>query len=342
MKFYAKLRSSLNRKNQGRLTRFLVHTGMKPRINKKSISPFRQGVVVFSADFEMAWAYRYSQTQMNNAIKKGLEERNNVPVLLNLFEQYHIPVTWATVGHLFLCRCKGDVNGKAHPEMLRPGYFESKNWVFQSGDWYDHDPCTDVQSDPAWYAPDLIELILKSEVNHEIGCHSFSHIDFTYKNCSKSLADSELDACLELAAKKGIKLKSMVFPGGTAGNYESLKEKGIICYRKPTRYHIDIPVVDPYGLVHIPSSLGLDRDAYGWSKEFHITMIKKYLSNTIKHKMLCHFWFHPSMDKWYLNNILPQLLNQVNVFKNSGKLQVKTMGQVAEEILQYNNKTISN
>lgn len=331
MIIYSRLRSFLSDKNKGTLTRFLIETGLKPKVNRRAYSPFKKGIVVFSADLEMAWAFRFSKTRHSEAIKKGLQERGNIPVLLGLFNKYRIPVTWATVGHLFLSECMISSNGLAHPGMPRPGYFENRNWNFTSGDWYQHDPCTNYETDPAWYASDLIDKIIASGVDHEIGCHTFSHLDFTYKNCPKSVADTELDTCIRLAAKKGISLKSMVFPGGTHGNFESLAEKGITNYRKPMKYHIGLPYIDPFGLVAIPSSLGLDKDPYGWSKEFHLKMIGKYLEKTARRRQICHFWFHPSMDLWYLEHVMPEVLKMVAFYEGSSRIEVKTMAHLAEE-----------
>lgn len=331
MSIYSQFRSLLSNKNKGRFSQFLISSGLKPRVNSKVLSPFHKGIVVFSADFEMAWAFRFSKTRQHKALEKGLTERRNIPVLLELFNNFKIPVTWATVGHLFLNECSKEPGGLPHSEMPRPGYFENRNWIFESGDWYQHDPCTDLKIDPAWYAPDLIDIILNSDLNHEIACHTFSHLDFTNKNCPKSLADAELDTCIEAASAKGVRLQSMVFPGGTAGNYESLVERGFICYRKPMKHHIDLPYIDSYGLVAIPSSLGMDKDPYDWKKEFHLKMIRKYVDKAAKHKLICHFWFHPSMDLWYLENVLPETLKIVAEYRNSSKVKVKTMGQLAEE-----------
>jgi len=109
--------------------------------------------------------------------------------------------------------------------MPRPKLFENRNWSFHSGDWYQHDPCSDYKSAPAWYASDLIDKIISSGANHEIGCHTFSHLDFTYQNCPKQLADAEMDTCLKLAANKGITMISMVFPGEPLVISKVLKRK---------------------------------------------------------------------------------------------------------------------
>jgi peptidoglycan/xylan/chitin deacetylase (PgdA/CDA1 family) len=334
MGLYATFRKLLSKKNQGRVTRFLIISGFKPKINRKVVSFLKTGVIVFSADFEMAWAFRYSKTRRTIAREMGLKERTNVPLLLGLFDKYQIPVTWATVGHLFLNGCERNEKSLAHYNMPRPAYFENINWNFSRGDWYDNDPCSDYLTEPAWYAPDLIEQILNAKVKHEIGCHTFSHTDFTYKNCTPELASAEIDACTKLASEKGLNLKSMVFPGGTLGNFDILKERGFICYRKPMQYHLDLPFEDAYGLIAIPSSLGLDMDPYGWSVEFHLNMIRKYLERTAKHKLVCHFWFHPSMVDWYLENVFPKILNMVDEFRASGKIVVNTMQELAETYIK--------
>ena len=183
MKLYSSIRKTLSKKNQGKLSQFLIKFGIKPSLNTRVKSPFKRGMVIFSADFEMAWAFRYSKTRKEQAVRMGLKEREQFPQILDLFNSHHIPVTWATVGHLFLESCECSKNNPAHPEMVKPEYFENRNWKFDSGEWYQHDPCTNREEDPAWYAPDLIKQILESDVPHEIGCHTFSHIDFTYANC---------------------------------------------------------------------------------------------------------------------------------------------------------------
>ena len=266
MRLYKTFRSHLSQGARGRLTKSLYILGLKPKVNRRVRSPFKTGIVVLSADFEMAWAFRFSRTRHAGAVDAGLRERKNVPVLLDMFDRHALPVTWATVGHLFLSECSRSHSGLAHPEMPRPYFFSNRNWNYSSGDWYEHDPCTDLARDPAWYASDLVDLILKSQVRHEFGCHTFSHADFTYEHCSREMADAELTASIAAAAAKGIRMRSMVFPGGTFGNYESLVDKGFTCYRLPMRKHIDMCYTDPYGLVAIPSSLGLGRDQYGWDR----------------------------------------------------------------------------
>ena len=285
--------------------------------------------LVISADFELGWAFRYSKANPN-PVKMAERARRNFPFLLNKFEEYNIPITWATVGHLFLKECK---NGD-HDWMHRIPYFENRNWLYNRGDWFDCDPHTYWENAKEWYAPDLIEKILNSKVKHEIGCHSFSHIDLTYKNCPKEVADDEIKACIDAVKKWGIKLKSFVFPGGTYGNYEILKKYGLTSYRKTLGYELSYPIVDKKGLVVIPVSTGLDDNGLGWSKGYFIKRYKKYINKAIKTGTVCHFWFHPSLDRWFLYNVFPELLKYASEKRDKGELFIATMNDIAEYILQ--------
>lgn len=326
------MRKILPLAQKDRLTSLLYQSGLKPSVSAKK-NPFKIGRLIFSADFEMAWAFRFSKQKSIQAVEKGLSERENVPVIVSLLEEFKIPITWATVGHLFLDHCER-VHEKAHPEMPRPVYFENRNWLFDTDDWYRHDPCTNFKKDPAWYAPDLIDLILRSKIIHEIGCHTFSHIDFTEKNCPAELAAAEIDRCIKLALEMKIQLKSMVFPGGTAGNFKILAEKGFTCYRKVMSHNVDIPYIDEFGLVAIPSSCGLDKSPYGWPVDTYLKMAHAFFVKAIKSKMVCHFWFHPSLDAWYLAHVLPGIFEMAAKHRDQGDLEIVTMGALAEKVLQ--------
>lgn len=333
-KLYRMLRNRIPTQWHGLLTTLLYELHIKPTVNKKVESPFSKGIVVLSADFEMAWAFRYSKTQGNRAERMGLKERLNVPKLLALFEKYKIPVTWATVGHLFLDSCSKDAEQKSHADMSRPAYFENSNWCYSNGDWYQHDPGTNYHESPAWYAPDLIEQIVTSPVGHEVGCHTFSHIDCSDEFCAVDLLKAELNACIKLASKMKIQLKSMVFPGGTHGNYSILKEVGITCYRKATDFHVDIPVLDELGLVQIPSSYALRKSNSDWPAKRYIKMASSFVKKAKKYKMVAHLWFHPSMDEWYLDTVLPEVLAYIHMLESEGKIEILTMGQVAARVLK--------
>ncbi len=116
-----------------------------------------------------------------------------MPRILEAFDSRRLPATWAVVGHLLLGSCQRGVDGRAHPEIPRIEPFETPWWKFEGPDWFQHDPCTDVHRDPAWYAPDLVALIRDSPTGHEIASHTFSHMGLG-TCCSHDVAVAELRA----------------------------------------------------------------------------------------------------------------------------------------------------
>jgi peptidoglycan/xylan/chitin deacetylase (PgdA/CDA1 family) len=328
-KIYRRVRSLVGKKEQQKLTKLIFDLGLKPTIKPSDKLVYYpnsgSGGLVISADFEMAWAFRYSK-RTKDYLGVAAREREHLPLLIKLFEEFNIPITWATVGHLFLESCKkGD-----HDWMRRIPHFND-HWRFTRGDWFDHDPYTDYKKDSAWYAPDLIELILKSRVKHEMGCHSFSHIDCSYKNCPPEVLDDEIEACKMAASKWGIKFKSMVFPGGTAGNYEVLAKHGFQIYRKNTQYDLSIPYKDDLGLLVTTSSSSFGRLA-GWSADYYVSRYKRIIDKAMKSGTIAHIWLHPSVDEWTLKNVIPAVLRYASDCRQEGKLWIGTMGDIPAQL----------
>jgi len=286
------------------LSRLKFGVGLTPKIDKNSYSqnltfvPSQyKAVVLISADFEMAWASRYtknSKQPLEFALEKGRLTRKNVPVILDLCEKYNVPITWATVGHLFLDSCEV-TNGIKHPEIKKLPFFENQFWKFSRGDWFDYDPCTDYKSDSEWYAPDLINDITSRKTEHEIGCHTFSHIDCTDTICSDEVFDSEIVLCKKLAEQSSIKLSSFVHPGHTIGHLKNLANHGFSCYRTDYCDTIGYPVWHDEGLWELQSSAQIEfrKD---WSTQYQIYRLTKVVKRAIKSNTVCNLWFHPQIE----------------------------------------------
>jgi peptidoglycan/xylan/chitin deacetylase (PgdA/CDA1 family) len=251
-----------------------------------------------------------------------------MPRLLAIFDQYNVPATWATVGHLFLehCECQG---GAKHPEVARAPYYRSEHWSYETGDWFDADPCSDYQRDPAWYAPDLLRDIVAARVGHEIACHTFSHIDSSDEHCPAEVMDTELAACSRAAAAWGITLKSFVFPGNHPGNYASLKRHGFLAYRRHGHYHLDWPQQDALGLWQVPGGLRWETPPR-WSPRDWQTVLCHAVDQALATGTMLHLWFHPSCDPVNLECVFPMLLAYVNARRD--RLWVGTMEQLVKHM----------
>jgi acetyltransferase-like isoleucine patch superfamily enzyme len=293
------------------------------------ILPFKyghEGAFCISADFELNWAYKYLRSGRYDA---GKLARENFPGILDFFDRYSVPVTWATVGHLFLENCSRD-QGKPHPDMPRPPFFEVGANKFSEGDWYQFDPCTDHKKDPYWYAPDLIQLILNSKTGHEIGSHSFSHIEFSEGFCSPELASKELKKCIEVMDKFNLTPRSFVFPGNVEGNFQALAENGIIAFRGAGEGGgIQYPVRTEHGLwdIHENIALGLHYLLRGTDACNYIAT--RHIDEAIQTNSVVHFWFHPSFLSKKTFTILGPIFDYIARKRDERKLWTTTMGELA-------------
>jgi len=305
-KVYRAAYSKMPKPVKGALTQFVAAMPGKPSVKQCNIpreQRFPDGhkaAFVISADFEMAWAWRYAKCRVDHE-EMGMVERRNIPEFIKLFEKYAIPVTWATVGHLFLEGCERQ-NGRPHPELRRIPYFTNRVWEFQGGDWYDLDPCSSVVEAPAWYAPDLIPEVFEGEIK----------------------------ACVKAAESFGVELKSIVFPGGTNGNYSTLKRYGFTNYRLNAPYDLFYPWKDEHGLWALPSSGSIDDHGFGWTPEYYRKYYSRYMDKAIKTGTVCHLWFHPSVNAYCLNDIFPMVLEIAKERAESGDLWVTTMRDLAK------------
>ena len=332
-KFYRTVYAKCPPAIKGSLTGLVARLPGKPSVKPCSVPvPKRfpddfKGALVISADFEMAWAWRYAMSGLD-PVEIGLRERANMPMILQMLEEYGVPVSWATVGHLFLGECSLE-GCRAHPKLSRIPHFANRVWRYEYGDWYDHDPCTSIEKDPAWYAPDLVKAIMDSKVRHEIACHTFSHLDCTDANCPPEVMEDEIRECVRLAREFGVDLKSMVFPGGTNGNYAVLKKYGFTNVRLNSPYDLFYPEKDPSGLWILPSSFSVDNHGFGWSAEKYRKYYARYLDKAISANTVCHLWFHPSIDAFCLNEILPAALSEARRRFDQGDLWIATMAEMA-------------
>lgn len=305
-----RLRPCLNRLN--------FSLGRNPEVQKISDfqkfipAPFR-AVVLISADFELAWAARYDKSLAQpivRALKLAERERRNIPFILDICERFSIPVTWATVGHLFLETCK-PINGRKHAEIPPVKHYKGSFWDFNGNDWFEYDPCTNDKCDPLWYAPDLIKLILQSKAEHEIGCHTFSHIDCRDGVCPPELIRAELQLCKKLASGYGLTLASFVHPGHTIGNLDILEQEGFTNYRTDYRNVLGYPKKHGNGLWELEQTAEFVYHRE-WSIDYHIWRYIEIIKRAIKSNTVCVFWFHPSFDAVIINQIWPKVFDFLN------------------------------
>jgi len=288
------------------------------------IAPYKNGArsaACISADFELSWAWR--ELPAPECERRAEQERANVPFLLELLERFGIPITWSTVGHMFLESCRRGPGGKAHPEMPRPP--RNDRW---RGDWYLHDPCSDLRAAPGWYATDLIRMIQASRVAHEIGTHSFSHIDFSEHTSTAELVRHEIEACISAMEPFGVKPRSLVFCFNHMGYQHSdlLFELGIVAVRhRDLRFRLAYPERTPSGLYKLYESMNLRlSDNYAYVEKGRI-----FIDEAIQRGTAFHLWFHPSDDRRVFEGALAPIVEYLAVKQRRNEVWVATMAELS-------------
>lgn len=297
----------------------------KPRVfDGIEIAPFKDDMaasVSISADFEHNWAFRAWPSEVRS--QKGFNERKNVSNILRVLEEYSIPITWATVGHLFLENCERGASGQAHPDMPRPPF----NGRFQ-GDWYMHDPCTDVRKDPLWYAPDLIQEIIDSKVPHEMGTHTFSHFDFRLKYSSKELVQREIEECRRVMEPFGVQPKSLVFPHNESEySYAKLLfDLGVIALRhRDPKVRLSYPERLEAGNYRIYESMNL-RSTHCYD---YVDKVKIFIEEAVERRASYHIFFHPSDSAELFKSEFRRIIRYFHEERGKRRIWVTTMGELA-------------
>jgi peptidoglycan/xylan/chitin deacetylase (PgdA/CDA1 family) len=296
------------------------YLGYNPKIlpQQKSFIPENfKSVLLISADFELAWAVCHSRRYKGNAemqTRAVTSERENIPEIIKVCEKFNVPITWATVGHLFLNHCSRH-NSKAHPEIPDVPSYTGPFWDFEGGDWFAPDPSTNLETNPEWYAPDLIQKIIQSDVPHEIACHTFSHIDCRDGICPPELMTAELNECKRLAAEKNITLKSFVHPGHTIGNIEVLQQQGFTNFRTDYRNVLGYPKRHTSGIWELEQTAELVYNKK-WTTDYHIFRYKKIIERAIKSGTVCVMWFHPSCHPKLVSEIFPKIFEYAHSKKD--------------------------
>jgi peptidoglycan/xylan/chitin deacetylase (PgdA/CDA1 family) len=311
--------------------------------------------LVISLDQEFIWG-SFDHTAPGAFLAAHPDPRGTVRALIELFDEFDIPVTWAIVGHLFLASCKRGADGKAHPEIVRPQY----EWY--EGDWLGVDPCTDRTRDPLFYGDDVLDMVQGARARHEIACHSFSHLVYGDPGCSEAAAAADLDACVGAAAARGLTLRSFVFPRNREGHHALLREHGFTAFRgEEPAWWRDLPgpakraghlfdqatarpppIVQPTeklpGLWNLPGSLLL-LHRHGVRRYIPFAARKRRisvgLSEAIRRGGVFHLWFHPhnlSFDRDGLFRVLRDGLREAARLRDRGALDVRTMGDVADAL----------
>jgi peptidoglycan/xylan/chitin deacetylase (PgdA/CDA1 family) len=177
----------------------------------------------------------------------------------------------------------------------------------------------------------ILEPLLKSSVEHDIGAHGYSHREFT--NLSRNEAENELNLISEGMKKFGIVPRSFVFPRGGLAHLDLLERYRYKCYRGVGNFIKDCMYIEKQdGLYNIHPSLYLDQSISS-------VFLNKIVDLAIAKRLPFHIWFHlwnfgvtkESIHKT-INKIFFPLLRYVKKKERSDLLDIETMLSAADRV----------
>lgn len=182
------------------------------------------GSICISLDFELMWGVR-DKRDIDSYGANILGARDVVPRMLDLFEQHNIRATWATVGLLF-CETKDEML-ESMPD-LKPTYDDPKLSNYS----YFDEVGENERRDPYYFAADLLGLV-QTCPGQKIATHTFSHYYCLEPGQTRAQLAADLDAAIAVAARRGVTLKSIVFPRNQydEGAIAECTKRGISVYR---------------------------------------------------------------------------------------------------------------
>jgi peptidoglycan/xylan/chitin deacetylase (PgdA/CDA1 family) len=189
------------------------------------------GAFVISLDFELLWGVRDHYPPDGGAYRANLlGGREAIPRMLDLFAEFDVAATWATVGFLF---------ARSHEELRQfqpavlPAYANPRLSPYSEPLGHGED------DDPLHFGSSLIDCI-RAYPGQEIATHTYSHFYCLEPGAHREAFQADLDSAVAIAAARGITLRSIVFPRNQYnGEFDNLlRAAGITSFRGTERHSL--------------------------------------------------------------------------------------------------------
>jgi len=279
------------------------------------------GAFVISLDFELYWGVRDSKS-IEHYKENILGVWDMMPLLLNLFNEFNVKATFATVGLLsFESRETLIASIPSNlPSYTQKEYNLSPNYLTHIG----HSEA----DDKFHFALSLIKKIQEAGV-HEICSHTFSHYYTLETGATIESFKADLEAAKKRAHTLGISLNTLIFPRNQYNDeyLKACKEAGFMGFRGTEDSWIYKPLsrlkenncrrflrlidsywnisgvhcydwdklLDPSGLYNIPASRFLRPypSKLRFLEGFRLKRITNAMTYAAMNGKVFHLWWHP-------------------------------------------------
>ena len=310
------------------------------------------GTLIVSLDFELFWGM-HDCTQPDQYASNIIGGRNSIPKMLELFRNFGIHATWATVGMLF---AKGPEDLNPYLPGAKPSYTLEKLSPYPFLD-------TLKEEDPMYFAPEIPPLIAATP-GQELGSHTFCHYYCRENGQTTEQFRQDMIAAKALGADRGYCLKSVVLPRNQSEpEYtQVLRELGYTSYRDEENDWIHekvkfrplmraLRLLDVYlpltshgcftpknenGIVNIVGSRMYKPKFIGLFEPLKLHRIKMQMLYAAKHDLCFHLWWHPhniGTDTEYHLQQLNEIFSYYDKLRKAYGMRSLNMGELAAEVL---------
>jgi hypothetical protein len=268
------------------LSHFLVYSIRRPKML------LEKGMLIISTDIDVGSSRlgvinkgkrdRDVNTRLSE-YQIGKTEELSVPLFLETFNDFGIPITFAVRGQL-----------------------------------------TEVDSQ-------VLEILLASNVKHDIGAHGYYHRKFT--QLTHDEAEDELRMISAGIKESGVIPRTFIFPANCVAHLDLLEKYQYICYRGYGDFITDCMYIEKCEqLYNIHPSLYIDQHT-------NLPLLKKILDISIEKRLPFHIWFHfwnfgedkESISKSIKNLFVP-FLSYAKEKQENGALTFETMLSAAQKV----------
>lgn len=322
------------------------------------------GLFVISLDFELYWGVRDKRSldSYGDAIKKVHEV---VPETLALFRHHGVKATFATVGLLF---AEDKAEMLSYSPEKKPGYKNSNLSPYTDGFKLVKETPAE---DPYHFSCDLIKMIRDEYPEQEIGSHTFSHYYCQEPGQTLEEFEADLKAAIAIAADKGIRIRSLVFPRNQYNNdyLDTCMYHGITSYRgnetnwfhnaqseetttllkrvvRTLDCYINLSGHHGYDLQTLKGSQPLNIPSSRFLRPYNtkggrilewlkVRRIKKAMTHAAKNGLVYHLWWHPhnfGANTSKNMDTLRAILAHYNILEKKFQFSSKTMSEVTLEL----------
>jgi hypothetical protein len=169
------------------------------------------------------------------------------------------------------------------------------------------------------------EAILDASVKHEIGVHTYSHIDAS-KSTPEEL-EAEIERCIGTLGLNE-RPKTFIFPWNRVAHFETVRKCGFIAYRDKQRV-VGFPR-KVNGLWNIAPVWYLDSNSLGAKN-----LIRRVVDLCTASHSVFHLWFHPwsvvdPSPETFSREVLEPSFWYLKEMRDQGRITIQTLGSLAE------------